>query len=70
MLEDPSRKDYESMACSNLIANYPVNPDNISHACKPIGENLAGLRGKTVPKQTEPVVMDYAQIPRSKQTSM
>ena len=51
------------MEHANLIANCPVTPDNISHyqlSC----ENLATLRGKTVYRKPEQVVMDYVKIPR------
>ena len=51
MLEHPSRNDYKSMVHANLIANCPVTPENISHAHKLFGENLAGLRGKAVQKE-------------------
>ena len=64
MLGHQSRKDYESMVHANLIANCPVTPSNISHAHKLFGENLAGLRGKTVHRKPEQVVMDYVKIPR------
>jgi len=64
MLGHPSRKDYKSMVFANLIANCPVTPENISHAHKLVGENLAGLRGKTVRRKPEQVVTDYVQIPR------
>ena len=48
MLGHPSRKDYKSMVCANLIANCPVTPENISHAHKLFSEKLAGLIGKTI----------------------
>ena len=47
MLWHPSRKDFKSMVCADLIANCSVIPENISHAHQLFGENLAGLRGKT-----------------------
>ena len=52
------------MVHANLIANYSVTPENISHTHKLFGENLSGLRGKTVWKKSEWVVTDYVQIPR------
>ena len=64
MLDHPSRKDFESMVCANLIADCPVTPEHISHTHQLLGENLAGLRGKSVQKKPEHVVMDYVQIPR------
>ena len=48
MLGHPSKNDCKSMVHAYLIANCPVTPENISHAHKLFGENLAGLRGKTV----------------------
>ena len=64
MLGHPSRKDFKGMVCANLIANCPVTPENISRTHQLFCENLAGLRGKTVRKKPEQVVMDYVQIPR------
>ena len=52
------------MVHANLIDNCPVTPENISHAHQLFGENLAGLREKTVWKKPEQVVTDYVQIPR------
>ena len=52
------------MICGNLIANSPMTTENISEAHQLFGENLAGLRGKTVCKKSKQVVMDYVQIPR------
>ena len=48
MLGHPSRKDFKSMVHANLIANCHVTPEYISHAHQFFGENLAGLRGKTL----------------------
>ena len=64
VLGHPSKKDYESMVHANLIANCSVTPENISNTHKLFGENLARLRGKTVQKEPEQVVMDYVKIPR------
>ena len=52
------------MVHANLIANFPVNPKNLTHAHKLLGENVAGLRGKTVFQKPKWVVMDYVQIPQ------
>ena len=46
MLGHPSRKDYKSMVHANLIANFSVTPENISHAHKLFGKNLRGLKRK------------------------
>ena len=62
MLWHPSRKDFEGMICANLIANCPVTPENISHAHQLFGENLAGLRGKTVQKKFKQVVRNYVRF--------
>ena len=64
MLGHPSRKDFESMVHANLFANCPVTPENISHLHQLFGEDVAGLRGKTVQKKPEHVVTDYVQIPK------
>ena len=60
-----SRKDFKGIIVhGNLIANCPITPENISHIHQLFGEKLAGLRGKTVCRKPEQVVMDYVQIPR------
>ena len=48
MLRHPSMKDFEGMVNGYLIVNCPVTPENISHAHQLFGENLTGLKGKTV----------------------
>ena len=45
MLGHPSRKDYESMAHAILIAHCPMTSENISHAHKLFGKNIAELGG-------------------------
>ena len=64
MLGHPSRKDFESMLHVDLIANCSVTLENISDAHQLFCENLGGLRGKTVHRKPEQVVIDYVQIPR------
>ena len=47
------KKDFDSMVGDNLIANCPVIPENVSHAHKLFGENVASLRGKTIHQKLE-----------------
>ena len=42
----------------------PSDFRNVTHANKLFGENVAGLRGKTVCQKLEQVVMDYIPIPQ------
>ena len=49
---------------ARLIANCLIIPNDISTAYAIFGENLAGIRGKTVQRQPERVVTDYVKIPR------
>ena len=51
------------MVHANLIANSPLIPENVTHGHKLVGENVKGLRGKTVHEKSEPEVTDYVQIP-------
>ena len=48
VLGHPSRKHFKNMLHANLITNCPVTPENISDAHQLFGEDLAGLRCKTV----------------------
>ena len=63
MLGCPTQKDFEEMVHANLIANYPVSQKDASDAYALFGQNLAGLRGKTVRCKPELVETEYVQIP-------
>ena len=53
------------MVHANLIANCPVTQKDIFNAYALFGQNLPGLRGKTVRCKPEHVEMDNVQIPLS-----
>ena len=58
MVGYPSKKDVEHIVHANLLANFPVTPENVTDTYEPFGENVAGLRGMTVYQKPGQVVMD------------
>ena len=62
MLRYSSKKDFERTVCANLIAHCSFIPENVTHAHTFFGENITGLRGKTVCQKLEQMVMDCIYI--------
>ena len=52
------------MIKANMIANCPVTINNINLAEKICGMDIATLKGKTVRKKPEPVVIDHVSVPK------
>ncbi len=63
LIRNPSKKDYEGMVRSNMIANCPVSTSDVSNARAIFGPDLASVHGKTVRRTPAPVVVEYVAVP-------
>ena len=61
---NPSEADYKGVVRSNMIYHFPVTPDDIDTTNKISSRNFTSLKGKTVSRNTLPVVSDCVEIPR------
>ena len=59
-----SKSNYKAMVSSNMIRNCPISQHDVSNTCTMFGLQLVGVRGKTTWSKPEPVVEEYAEIPR------
>ena len=64
LLGFPSEQDFGNMVHSNMIVNCPVTFDDIKNAKLIFGPYVTSLKGKSVRRKPDSIVMDYAEIPR------
>ena len=64
MVASPSERDYQAMVRLNMLKDCPVTNDDIRNAHAIYGPDLASIRGKTVRRAPERVVVDYVDVPR------
>ncbi len=62
MLENLSKKAFQRMVSSNLIANCPFSSSDVTNTRAIFGPDLASVRGKTVYQMPAPVVGDYMAV--------
>ena len=65
MVGNPSAGDYINMIRPVIIRNCPVTLEAVNNAKKCFGPNVASLKGKTTRNSSDPVVMEYVEIPKS-----
>ena len=64
MLGYQSIYDFKIMVKNNMLMNCAINEKDIDIAEKIFGPDIHGLKGKTVRKNSVPVVEDYVQVPK------
>jgi hypothetical protein len=65
MLGHPTNRDFLGMVCSGMIVNCPVASAAMLNANHIFGPNLAEVRGQTVRRPPESVMINHVQIPRA-----
>ncbi len=59
----PTDHNFPGMVCANMIPYYPVTESAVRNTNVIFGPDLAGVRGRTVPRPPESIWTDYVQIP-------
>ncbi|KAL7469296.1 LOW QUALITY PROTEIN: hypothetical protein ACHAXS_009566 [Conticribra weissflogii] len=60
----PTEREFGELVHHNMIANCPINNQDITNANKIFGPDLPGLRGKTTRVKPMSVQTDYVAVPR------
>ena len=60
----PYHKYSNNLIKSNLIINCPVNLEDSIRADKIYGTNISVLKGKTIRRNSDPVVTNYITVPK------
>jgi hypothetical protein len=64
MVATPSPRDFDGMVHLNMLKDCPITNDDITHAHKIFGMDLATIRGKVVWRRPKRVITDYVNIQR------
>ena len=60
----PTRSDFRKIIKTNLIHNNPVTVEDVAVAETIFGPDVGALKGRSTCKKSQPIVMDYVEIPK------